>query len=122
MLRTGKVRLNVLTFHADRRGMMNVTRHPDSHGAIKIHAVRVLDENHRAFSDKSRIITDKRRHLEFREFCLNVGERLFPGSPLGWQNGQWCIAYDYTVPDNSLPIIYEKNDLLPWEPLLERAR
>ncbi len=122
MLRTGKARVIVLTFHADPRGVMNLAGHPDGHGAISIHPVRVLDESHRAFSNFSRIIRDDRRRLEFRNFCLKVGERLFPGSPLGWQDGQWSVAYDYTVPDNTLPIIYGKDDLQPWVPLFERAR
>lgn len=122
-LRSGDIHLNVVVYHADQRGINCIENHPDACGEVKVHAARVLDETHQAFSEKSRIFKDKTRREAFKNFCLNIGMQLNPLAPLGWEDGQLCIAYDYTIPDNSLPILYEQgNSRLPWKPLFERSR
>lgn len=123
LFRSGDVRLNVVVYHADERGIDYIQKHHKAYGAVKVHASRVLDETHQAFSETSRIFRDKARREAFKHFCLRVGEHLNPGDPLGWEGGQLCIAYDYTIPDNSLPILYgEGNARQPWKPLFIRAR
>lgn len=123
LFKSGGVQLNVVVYHADQRGVDTIENHLDACGAVKVHTVRVLDETHQAFSERSIIFKDKERREAFKEFCLQIGEHLNPYAPLGWENGQWCIAYDYTIPDNSLPILYgEGNTRQPWKPLFMRSR
>jgi hypothetical protein len=123
MFKSGRTTLKVLSFHADERGINFIQQHPDSFGRITIKPARRLDKGHRAFSDESKIVADPSRRGQFRQFCLEIGEKLNPGNPSGWEDGQWCIVYDYTVPDNSLPILYGIGDAdRPWKPLFERAR
>jgi hypothetical protein len=85
--------------------------------------VKTLDDSDRVFSSTSRIIGDSSRRRQLRSFCEEWGKKLFPDGPLGWNDSQLCIAYDYTVPDNSLPVIWASGGARePWQPLFPRVR
>lgn len=118
----GEAHLDVISYYADQRGIDRIQKNPKSQNAIIVHPVRLLDESHRVFSATSRILKDSARRIEFETFCREIGEKLFPGQPLGWENGQWCITYDYTIPDNTLPILYSRLPDDSWIPLFERNR
>lgn len=123
MFQNTRTRLNVITYHADQRGVDFIENHENAHGSVKVHAVRLLDKTHRAFSCSSRILRDENRRKAFKDFCLDIGNYLSPGHPLGFEDGQWCVAYDYSIPDNSLPILYGSGSKKrPWRPLFERVR
>jgi hypothetical protein len=122
LLRAKNIKLNILVFHADPRGITALKSHPKAHSSIDVHCVRILDDRHQMFADASVILSNPERRQKFRAFCESIGEKLFPGSALGWEDGQWCIAYDYSVPDNSVPILYKKEPNLSWDPLFPRNR
>jgi hypothetical protein len=115
--------INVIAFHADIKAIDRLESLLDAHNNLKVIPVRIIDESHRAFSETSIIFQNAERRNQFREFCERMGQKLFPSDPLGWDNCQWVIAYDYSIPDNSLPILFGSLDGdLPWQPLFERVR
>ncbi|XUM21890.1 phosphoribosyltransferase-like protein [Bradyrhizobium oligotrophicum S58] len=115
--------LFIVAFHADVRAIARLEGLPAACGRLKVLASRTIDEAHRAFSPNSHVRIHESRRGEFMEFCRSIGERLMPGSPLGWGNCQWVVSYDYSIPDNSLPVLYGRSDgSFEWYPLFERAR
>jgi hypothetical protein len=86
---SGAARLQVIVYHSDPRGVDRIERNPEACGAVKVHTVCPLDETHRAFSRNSRILSPTPRREAFKSLCQTIGERLNPGSPLGWGDCQW---------------------------------
>jgi hypothetical protein len=122
-LRDGCAKISVITFHADVKAIGRLEALADAWGSLRILPVRIVDDNHRAFSDTSKIFANAIRRSKFMGFCAEIGERLLPGSALGWNNCQWVIAYDYSIPDNSLPVLFGSSTVEPmWQPLFERVR
>jgi hypothetical protein len=121
--REGRARIFVVAFHADIRAVSRLEGLSDAFQRLKVLPVRIVDDSHRAFSPRSRIFPDHSRRNEFMKFCHRIGEDLLPGSPLGWNDCQWVIAYDYSIPDNSLPVLHGSSNVdRIWRPLFERAR
>jgi hypothetical protein len=122
-----KARLTVLVSHADENGINALCTDPRGHGAITVMAAQTISDKHRAFHpdspifDKSRF--DKSRIAAFKKHCEEIGKKINPGNPLGWNNAQWCIVTEYTVPNCSLPILWAsgKGGFL-WQPLFPRKR
>ena len=122
-LADGIMRLHVITYHSDVRGVARIQGSPYAHGAVVITTVVPLEESDRTFSDNSRILQDATRRSEFKEFCRAIGNHLAPNGPLGWGDCQWCVSYDYTIPDNSLPILSAESETSrQWLALFPRCR
>ncbi|NEV77284.1 hypothetical protein DYI24_09540 [Rhodopseudomonas sp. BR0C11] len=122
-LRDQRAYVYVVVFHADIQAIKFLEGIPDAHHRLSVVPVRIIDDTHRAFSSSSRIITNPPRREAFGKFCRDVGLRLYPKHPLGWEDCQWVIAYDYSIPNNSLPILFgSRADPDPWRSLFERAR
>ena len=119
----GSAKLWVLVYHSDPRGVHRIEKHHAACGAVTVQTVCPLDETHRVFSASSRIISDHGRREAFKAFCTALGEVLFRGNPLGWGDCQWCVAYDYSIPDLSLPILFASaGSPSPWMALFPRNR
>jgi hypothetical protein len=119
----GAARLHVIAYHSDPRGVARIQSSPYAHGAVAVKTICRLEESDKAFSDASRVFKDASRRSQFRDFCLTIGSQLAPASPLGWGDCQWCVSYDYTIPDNSLPILsVGSNKSTPWLALFPRRR
>lgn len=87
----------------------------------------ILDERDRAFSASAYAFSDKRvREIKpiAEDFCRFYGKRAVAGwdymesYPLGYQNGQYMIGFDYNTPDNTLPIFWGTGS--GWMPLFIR--
>jgi hypothetical protein len=116
-------RLHVIVYHSDPRGVQRIEGNASGCGSVKVHTACPLDETHQAFSDRSCIIPSSLRKDAFKAFCERVGRSLNPGIPLGWGDCQWCISYDYSIPDNSLPILYgTTGSRFTWIGLFPRNR
>jgi hypothetical protein len=82
-----------------------------------------LDDSFRCFSDESRIYKTKQppfNKAKTRDICRTYGERLEPGFPLGWRDGQLLIGFCHNTPDNTLPVIWYDEPTTPWTPLFRR--
>ena len=106
LYKSAAIRLHVIAYHSDSRGVKRIEANAQAYGAVKVHTARPLDESHRAFSATSCVIPSSPRKDDFKSFCERIGRTLNPTSPLGWGDCQWCISYDYSIPDNSLPVLY----------------
>jgi len=74
------------------------------------------------FFDPNNPIWDKTTPIT-REECLRIceeyGKKLWPEYPLGFLDSQLLVAYQDHTPDNTLPILWWKNNG-DWNPLLKR--
>jgi hypothetical protein len=119
----GRARTFVLVYNSCSSGVARIEQNSNAYGAVSVRTICPLDDTHRVFSPTSQIILDADRREAFRDFCELKGRKLFPGGPLGWGDCQWAVAYDYTVPDNSLPIIHSSlGGAHPWVALFPRNR
>lgn len=79
----------------------------------------VLDERSKVFASNSLMF--KKYHM-IRDFAYEImkgyGERIAPSMPLGFDDGQYAIAFRHNTPNNSLPIFWsDRND---WFPIMKR--
>jgi hypothetical protein len=118
----GKAKLTVLVSRADENGINALCTDPRGHGAITVMAAQTVSDKHRAFHPDSPIFSDKFRMVAFEKYCKEIGEKINPGNPLGWNNAQWCIVTDDSVPNCSLPILWASKRDFPWVPLFPRKR
>ena len=94
---------------------------------IKPIATMILDQRDRAFSDAAYVFSEK-RIFEIKdiaqEFCEYYGRRAVSGTgymekyPLGYNDGQYMIGFEYNTPDNTLPIFWGVGN--DWIPLFKR--
>jgi hypothetical protein len=77
---SARARLYVVVYHSDSRGVRRIEEHPAACGAVVVQTISPLDATHKVFSDDSRIIDDPARRADFKDFCMTVGEELFPGN------------------------------------------
>lgn len=94
---------------------------------IKSLATMILDERDKTFSDSAYVFSDKRVsaiRLTAREFCSMYGLIATHGCgymsthPLGYDDGQYMIGFEYNTPDNTLPIFWGTGN--GWVPLFTR--
>lgn len=120
---SGRVKLWVLVYHSDPRGVRRIENHEAACGAVSVRTICPLDATHQTFSDSSRLIPDQSRREAFKTFCTTIGRMLWSENPLGWGDCQWCITYDYSIPDLSLPILFmSAAGRSPWLALFPRNR
>ena len=123
LLRDGKVRVYVIAHDVSEVGRRQIESDCRSFGNVHVVGYRSLGDRDKVFSSASRVIKDAERRSEFKAYCAAIGETLFPGHGLGWKNGQLCLCYDYTIPDNSIPVLWGSSTSPPlWLPLFERKR
>lgn len=96
-------------------------------GKITPIATMVLDKRDKAFSDAAYVFSEKRiRELRksAQEFCELYGKQAVKGCeymashPLGFEDGQYMIGFEYNTPDNTLPIFWGTGS--GWNPLFKR--
>lgn len=80
-----------------------------------------LDNSFKCFSVESRYFYIKFNNItkDFAEkFSKSYGKKILPLHPLGYNNSQLLIGFAHNVPDNTLPIIWGKND--DFKPIFKR--
>lgn len=94
---------------------------------VKPIATMILDQRDKAFSDAAYVFSDKRiREIRkiAQEFCELYGKKAVKGCgymvthPLGFDDGQYMISFEYNTPDNTLPIFWGTGS--GWNPLFKR--
>ncbi len=67
------------------------------------------------------------RHLDpslslerIEQFARHYGEGIYPGSGLGYSNGQLLLGFHHNVPDNTLPIFWMDEFDREWDALFPR--
>ena len=119
----GSVKLTAIVSHADEKGIRAICDDPRSHGSVAVMAWRIIGASRRAFGSETMVFPSNAKLFKFRDFCQKVGEKIYPAHPLGWVDCQWCIATDYTVPNCSLPILFQHgNKRMAWSALFPRRR
>ncbi len=94
---------------------------------VKPIATMILDQRDKTFSDMAYVFSEKRikeiREIA-REFCELYGKKAVKGCgymithPLGFDDGQYMISFEYNTPDNTLPIFWGTGS--GWVPLFKR--
>lgn len=124
LMKNGKLKIFVISHDLADSGKQYIEKSKYSFGNIYCNSYRRIREEDRAFSNNSVVISQKYKNNDnFMKFCSRIGEEILEGSPFGWDNGQLCICYDYTIPDNSLPVLWgASSGDVEWLPLFERNR
>jgi hypothetical protein len=122
-LSKGDTEVVIVVSHADSDGISNLTNDKRGCGRVSIHANTIVADYIRVFNDQCNIISDPNRKQEFRQFCLNIGTKIYKHHPLGWEGRQWCMVSEYSVPNCSLPVLFAYGEELnSWKPLFPRER
>lgn len=56
----------------------------------------------------------------FEQMARHYGQRLFPGNPVGWKDGQFMLGFTHNTPDNTLPIYWNEGRSTGWNPIFVR--
>jgi hypothetical protein len=86
---------------------------------VTITPYKLLTEEDKCFSDKSRIFASPITRDKVKEFCLHAAKTHYPGLSrnlrLGFNDTAALIVFHDTVPNNSLPIVWHNEGT--WFPL-----
>jgi len=89
----------------------------------RVEAVFRLDETYKSVEPESRHFAKCPEGITreaARQMAETHGAKLFPGGPLGYEDGQLLLGFHHNVPDNSLPIIWYGDEPGSWFPILPR--
>lgn len=123
-LRKGTLKISIVVSIASHEGINNILKSPPLAG-IAVVASRVIQARDEVFAPDSVVIPESARKRMFRDFCVRLGEQIYDrNNPLGWGSRfGWCIALDYTVPNMTVPIIFQEGSAsCEWHPLFPRSR
>jgi hypothetical protein len=89
---------------------------------LKTHAIDVFDDRHRVFSERCTVFRHEDRAAA-KDVFTSYGERLEPGHPLGYSDGQLLVSFGLTTPNNTLPIFWKTRTAqgASWFPLFHRG-
>ena len=119
-LSRGQNHISVIAAIAHRDGISNIQCDPRSQGKIKVHAHKIMDDEHGVFSSKYNPFAPQNVLDNFRQACERIGNLIYPMNPFGWGDCAWGIVTEYNVPDCSLPVIWSNDVGVPWTALFPR--
>lgn len=102
----------VCGFEAGRR---YIEEHVSQHPETRVHFCDSFDESDACFSERSKVFTDLDERLRARDIAEKKGSLLCKPAPLGYSDSQALVVFSHNCPNNTLPIIWEKNR--DWVPL-----
>ncbi len=85
---------------------------------IALHVCDSLDDAARLFSKRSRAFQSEPERQNALNIAYEHGARLVSKAPLGFGECQAAIVFDNTIPNNSLPILWQEGPA--WRPLFPR--
>jgi hypothetical protein len=89
---------------------------------VRVACHEMLNDSDRAFSSSSRFFVSDVDKATTRELFLRIGDQVDRKQPLGFGDLQALIAFETSVPNNTLsPIWGSSSGTFTWEPLLSRA-
>lgn len=77
-----------------------------------------LNESDMCFSNSSSIFKTSIERSKAHSICHRIGSTLDKKQPLGFSDSQTAIVFPINCPNNSLPILWKRNE--NWVPLFER--
>ncbi len=89
---------------------------------VEFRAGEMLDDDAFAFAGETGVFGTKADFDRAKAIAEDVGETIYPGSPLGYGNQGLLLVLPSTVPNNTLPILHSSSKRLGegWKPLFER--
>jgi len=109
-----KAELYCLVLFAFQRAI----EHIHAETPLRVICVEQLDKRDRVFSSECTIFGNEEERVRAEEICRRHGEVLCPQHPLGYDDSQALIAFDYQTPNNSLPILW--SSAKTWIPIFSR--
>jgi hypothetical protein len=85
---------------------------------IRVHFCDSFDESGVCFGDHSKVFTDHNERSRARDIAEGKGVLLCKPAPLGYSDSQALVVFSHNCPNNTLPILWEKNR--EWIPLFRR--
>lgn len=88
-----------------------------------VEAVHEIDDSELAFSARSRVYAKPAAGISAaaaEAVARHYGQRLQPGSPLGYKDGQLLLGMHHNIPDNTLPIFWAEETAMYWGPAFKR--
>lgn len=89
-----------------------------------VESVIDLDDSFRALEPSARQFKNPPNGVtgaHARALCEKYGQRISPGGPLGYKDGQLLLGFHHNIPDNSLPIFWADGSAgSKWEPMFRR--
>jgi hypothetical protein len=122
-LESRTVKLTIIVSFASYEGLERIKKAFPI--GVSVRAAHLIGPQDFVFSRESDVLPENENRTAFRQFCKDVGERIYdPANPFGWGAPDgWCLVFDYTVPNMTLPIIFQRgNETYEWEPLFPRSR
>lgn len=91
--------------------------------------IQIFGDLHKpCFAERGSVFGYPPNMIKMRKFCFSYGNMLYPLDrvkskrsnigPFGYKNGQALVAFEYSTPNNTLPIIWANNN--NWYPLFPR--
>lgn len=82
-----------------------------------------LDESFKAFHQLQRYFLNAPAWFDlatFESLARHYGEKLLPGHPLGYKDGQLLLGFTHNTPDNTLPMFWNEGRNPRWTPIFLR--
>lgn len=91
---------------------------------VKLFVADEISDKNKCFSENSYVSKDKKIDINLaKEIAKKYGYKLEKNYPLGFDNMELLIVFFDNCPNNTLPIIWDKNVKDPyWIPLFERIK
>lgn len=94
-------------------------------GFDRVDTVFELNESEVAFHPESHVYSDPPdgvSRIVGEEVAWFHGSEISPGNGYGYGEGQLLLGLQHNVPDHTLPIFWEDEGVVPWEPIFKRYR
>ena len=89
----------------------------------RVESLSVLDDTYRVFGTDSQCYVDPPDGIT-KEDAENImryyGKLLSKSSPLGYGNCQLLVGFGHNIPNNTLPVIWQKALWPVWQPIFQR--
>lgn len=103
-----------LTLISSETAIKNIKKHTN----IDTHAVCIIDDSYKLFSDNSRYFEDQDEKEEIKKTCLQMTKEYFNQDDLGFNDSQLALGFFYNTPDNTIQIFSKENDR--FKPIFKR--
>ena len=83
--------------------------------------IGVIAAEESGFVEGSSMFKTAPERIFARETATKYGSRLEKKWPLGYENCQMAVVFEYGCPNNSLPIFWKESPKQKWIPLFKRS-
>lgn len=89
----------------------------------RVDAVHELNDSQLAFSATSHVYADPPQSISKeigRSIAEFYGASVAPGNAFGFGDGELLLGLHHNIPDNTLPVFWVEEAVVPWEPIFRR--